>query len=210
MLRTRGYRWFTTIMKPTAFRHMTISGHNARGHTTDPCGHSACSSGHNSSYSRVTKDYHLLFIFIVFCMTLPLTTGQTYRPFPSLYNVAKYKTIYTEPSDGTCGVPSRSAYCRSTPSPTSLEECRQEYCIQDCPRRTALPSSSNLMRASNYGICVTTDTVNRRPGSAADGFSAVFTSGASCYVHPLDRLALGANGAFTLTFWIWQNAGNIG
>jgi hypothetical protein len=159
---------------------------------------------------RLPKDYHVLLFVAVFYMNLSSISSQTYRPFPSLYNVAKYKTIYTDPSDSTCGVPFRSAYCRSTPSATSLDECRQDYCVQECPRRTSLPRLSNLLRASNYGSCVTTDTDNRRPGSAADGFSAVFTSGASCYIHPLDRLALGANGAFTLTFWLWQRVGNIG
>lgn len=146
-------------------------------------------------------------------VTLPDTCGaQTtvVRDFPPLFDVGRFRRLTTQPAQATCGIPTRNAYCKSSTFAASIEECRQAYCVQECPRRTSLPPHTNLLAAINYGPCVTTDGVNVHPGSSMTDFSAVFQEGTACYIVPYSKPVLGANAAFTVTFWIWQNKDNQG
>ena len=150
----------------------------------------------------------LTFLLLILCLT-KCVTAQSLRNFPPLFNAAKLKSIDTEPSQGTCGLPTRSAYCKSSTFATSVNECRQAFCVQDCPRRTSLPPHSNFLEASGYGACVTA-TENTRAGSEQNDYAAIFSDGHLCFLNPIGRPNLGANGAFTITFWMWQNPGNTG
>ena len=138
--------------------------------------------------------------------------AQTLRRFPPLLNVARRRPLTTTPSQGTCGVPVRSAHCRSSLYSSSVRDCRQDFCVTECPRRFTQPAYSSLLAARGYGGgCVTTDNVNRRPSSPASGDpSVLFSAGTQCYLTPLVSPTLGANGAFTLTFWIYPAAPNLG
>ena len=151
-------------------------------------------------------------LYITFMLFILLRTAgsQSLRSFPPLFNAAKERTLSTTPSQSTCGVPVQSAYCRSSTFSSSVLECRQDFCVQECPRRTALPVHVQLLTANNYGACITKDTFNVRPEAPVGDFSAIFTQGSSCYLTPSTTPSLGANGAFTLTFWFWQQNGNIG
>ncbi|CAH1791583.1 unnamed protein product, partial [Owenia fusiformis] len=151
------------------------------------------------------------FIHLSVVLLLQVTYGisQERRTFPPLFNAGEIKPVSTVPSQSTCGIPVRSAHCKSSTFMTSISECRQELCEQNCPQRTTLPSHFDFLLALNYGPCVITDTVNVRPGSTGQ-YSAVFSAGDQCYLSPLTEPSLGANGAFTVAFWIWQEPENIG
>ncbi|XP_013386515.1 usherin-like [Lingula anatina] len=153
-------------------------------------------------------------VLLIFLFSRPyLIESQTYRDFPKLFNAAQFKPISTTPSGSTCGIPSRSAYCKSSVYESSLSRCFQDLCEQDCPRRTSLPSYSNLLLASNFGDCVHRDTVNVRPGNSSEDFSSVFNNGPRCYLTPLQTSELGTEDGvrmFTLAVWIWQETGNEG
>ena len=153
----------------------------------------------------MAHDIKLLLIFLVFKFVI----CQKARDFPVLFNTAKDKPVSTIPAASTCGAYIQNAYCKSTIFANSIYECRQDYCVQDCPRRTKLPVYSDLLLANGFGLCVTHDAVNLRPG-AAGGYSAVFHNKTKCYLQVISPPNLGANGAFTLTFWMWQENNNVG
>lgn len=98
---------------------------------------------------------------------------QLYRTFPPLSNLVRERTISTLPANSTCGAPDRSTYCRSSTSPQSVDSCIPGYCDLACPERYELPSHSALLQATNYGVCVTKDTVNT--GTDMTPYSAWFT-----------------------------------
>ena len=152
---------------------------------------------------RLLKDYHVLMMLILLTMFTPSAVGQNLRPFPPLFNVARQKTVFTEPAQSTCGTPVRNAYCRSSSFVDSIRNCRQDFCVHDCPGRTSLPQAIYLLAASGYGSCVTADTENVRPDSPLNSYAAVF-SGSPCFLTTLSTPSLGNNGAFTLTLWMWQ------
>ena len=139
---------------------------------------------------------------------------QELRSFPPLFNTAKNKDLSTVPSQTTCGYPERSAYCKSATFADSVSQCRQDYCDQSCPHdlRDTLPEYRDLLEATGYGACVIRDGVNVRPGpSSTSDYSAAFLSqGSLCFVTPTTNPNVGDNGAFTLTFWIWQDQQNSG
>lgn len=145
---------------------------------------------------------------------LLLTQGsqaQTLRGFPPLFNVAKDRPLSGSPTLNTCGEQDRSAFCKSSTLPASVDsDCRQDFCVQDCPFRSSLPAELSLTFASGFGVCVNSDTVNVRPGSRPGDYSAVFSSGSQCFITPVNIPSLGSNGAITLSFWIWQDANNLG
>jgi hypothetical protein len=152
----------------------------------------------------------LVFIFVELS-SYNLCAGQTLRNFPPLFNAAKNQPLTTIPSQSTCGYPTMSAYCKSSTYDNSISECRQDFCIQDCPRRMQLADHVNLLSGSGYGSCVIRDTVNVRPGSDPMGYSASFTAiGPLCYLDPSEDVNVGANGAFTVAFWIWPEDNNFG
>ena len=93
---------------------------------------------------------------------------------------------------------------------SSVFECRQYYCVQDCPRRTIIPDYVDLLKGTGFNDCLTTDFVNIRPGALPPEKSVYFGQGSRCYLTPQTTPSLGDNGAFTITFWIWQEKNNMG
>ncbi|XP_048258912.1 usherin-like [Haliotis rufescens] len=130
------------------------------------------------------------------------------RQFPPLFNAAKDKLISTSPSDSTCGVPVRNAYCRSSTIATSVGTCLQNFCVQTCPGRYSLPNPVDLVSdalSPGFGACVSLDMVNKRPKSGSADFSRFISqSGDNCYLFPSTSPDVGQNGAFTLTVWFWM------
>lgn len=160
----------------------------------------------------------VIWTFLLALFSSSLTNAQTTAPspppqtiprtFPSLFNVAKDRPIQTVPADSTCGVPARNAYCISTTSPSSYQQCIQGFCEQTCPGRTALPNFANLLIATSRGFstCIEADTINVRPGSdvtRGDYATAFTTSGPLCFLSSDLTPTVGSDGAFTLTAWIW-------
>ena len=165
----------------------------------------------HASNKNITICFHPLLMLAIILFFCDICQAQTFRKFPSLFNTAKLRPIVTEPSASSCGVPSRSAYCRSSTFSNSVNQCKQRFCVQDCPRRTSLPTPIALLVGS-FGKCITTDTVNVRPRTTVGRFSTVFIPGldTDCYITPIATPTLGANGRLTLTVWIWQEKGNNG
>ena len=148
-------------------------------------------------------------VYFLLSLLFVETVCQELRSFPALWNIAEEKSLTTVPTQSTCGIPDRSAYCKSSTFVESILECRQDYCVQECPSRTSLPASVDLLEASGYGACVLRDMVTKRPGSEASDASASFLSqGSQCYLSPLQAPNLGANGALSLTFWVWLQGGD--
>ena len=152
----------------------------------------------------------LLFAHIFLILQpLPADTQET-RVFPRLFNAAQDKPVVTIPSGSTCGLQQRNAYCKSSIYQDSIQNCRQAFCEQECPRRTSLPNPTDLLVATGMGICVTEDAINRRPGSSGESYAVTFSTGFLCYLTSVNTPSLGQNGAFTLTFWIWMDSQNAG
>lgn len=107
-----------------------------------------------------------------------LTLCQNYRVFPPLSNLARERPVSTSPTESSCGIPTRSSYCRSATSTESVTSCILDYCDQACPLRYALPTHTDLLQARNYDICVSKDTVNR--GSNLTQFSALLSGRPKC------------------------------
>lgn len=147
---------------------------------------------------------------VIFLSCTTVVRSQSVRLFPPLFNGARGRPLSTVPTPSVCGVPTRSAFCRSSPLSSSFRECRQDYCVQDCPRRTVLPDYVDLLEGSGFDRCVSTDLVNTRPGSVPPEASVAFGPGSGCYLTPRTIPSVGPNGAFTLTFWIWQDPSNLG
>lgn len=153
----------------------------------------------------------LVWCTLLWSLTAICCQGETVsdlRPFPPPQNVAKGRPILTLPADSTCGVPARNAYCVSSVSSSSVEQCVQGFCEQACGvgSRTALPNSDNLLIATSagYSQCVEADTINVRPGSAVlDYATTITTSGAVCFLSSDLTPSAGANGSLTVTAWIW-------
>ena len=152
----------------------------------------------------------------LFILLRTANSQETLRKFPPLINAAKDSKLDTIPSQSTCGIPSRTAYCRSATYSSSVFQCLQDFCIQACPRRTALPSHMDLLQDAGvigFGPCISVDRVNKRPGAPENEFAAIFRAGPECYLRiptDLNNVNLGVNGAFTLTFWMWQDTDNRG
>ena len=166
-------------------------------------------------YNLKTLWCHISVIFSVI-LSFPLVSCQTVeqdiRPFPPLFNVAQNRPIITEPSQSTCGVNSRSAYCKSATFPISVVVCEQDFCIQTCPQRTQMPISHNLLPPTGgFSKCVIADTINRRPWSSPMSYSTSFIStGASCSLTPAVNISLGSALEYSFTVWIWQQKNNDG
>ncbi|CAD5123124.1 DgyrCDS11497 [Dimorphilus gyrociliatus] len=147
----------------------------------------------------------VLLFFIIFS-TDNCFSQQTVRPFPSLRNLAKTKKISTVPSDATCGSGQREAFCLSSVIEESITTCKQGFCSQACPYRSSIVKDYlDLFKASGFDLCVTADTVNKRPNSNS-GFSAVFKDDPKCTLIPADTILIQTTASFTFTSWAWLNS----
>ena len=153
---------------------------------------------------------HTMAVLLLVLLIASISSAQNPRKFPPLFNAAKQRLVTTNPFQSTCGTPTRSAFCRSSTLSSSVFECRQNYCIQECPRRTIIPDYVSLLDGTGFKECVTLDSVNIRPGSQPPETSVHFGQGTGCYLTPRTTPTVGRNGAFTLTFWIWQEPNNVG
>ena len=150
-------------------------------------------------------------IFVALLVVHSTYQQTTLRNFPPLFNVAKERPLSGSPTLNTCGAQGRSAYCKSSTFASSVSsDCRQDFCVQECPYRSSLPEELNLIFARGFGTCVNSDTVNVRPGSRPGDYSVVFGAGPQCYITPLTTPSLGIQSAMTLTFWVWQGPTNTG
>ena len=136
----------------------------------------------------------------------------TERKFPPSLDLAVDKNIYSTPSAIECGTPSPTAYCQSAVLTSSITSCKQAYCENACPERTTLPlSTSLLIGARDYGLCVTEDRFNIHPLSSTGSWSAAFLNvNPRCNLTPRTVPSLGLNGALTLSFWIWLDTDTLG
>lgn len=160
-----------------------------------------------------TSLFLLIYLLLIFAPNVhSQDINQNIRPFPALFNAAQYRMIKTEPSQGTCGIPDRSAYCQSSIFPISIDECFQSYCIQQCPGRTEMPNYlSLLVQTTGFSKCVFLDTINTRPGSSFQSASTSFiSSGPTCFVTPSVTPDLSSTTEFSITLWIWQKKYNDG
>ena len=154
----------------------------------------------------------LLTVSLLFEFATSQTIDQNVRPFPPLFNAAQNRPILTEPSQSTCGVNSRSTYCKSSIFPISVEMCHQDFCVQTCPGRTHMPTPHNLLPPTGgFSSCVVADTINRRNGSDPMSYSTSFISeGPTCFLTPSVDVTLGSRLEFSFTVWIWPEKDNDG
>lgn len=164
-------------------------------------------------FQRSVLCWLLTLVLIVLIFILPVNSQAEMRPFPPLFNAAKNRPVFTDPTDSTCGVPQRNAYCESNTFPSSVLQCTQEFCQQTCPTRENLPTAMELGKGPTpgFGKCVSSDMVNKRPGSPLGEFSTYFIKeGPNCFLTPSVTPSVGEEGAFTMTIWIWQQSANGG
>lgn len=158
--------------------------------------------------------YHIFVIFITLISLSHYASSQVIlRPFPRLFNAARNRHISSSPSDSTCGIPTRNAYCKSSVFSASVDQCSQDFCVQTCPNRTILPTPVDLLIATSPGLgtCIALDTVNTKPGSVSGDMSTFFVmEGADCYLTPAQTPLVGPEGSATLSVWIWNQGDNVG
>ncbi|KAH3846725.1 hypothetical protein DPMN_089027 [Dreissena polymorpha] len=157
----------------------------------------------------------LLLLSVIFTQTGNVNsqiTNQNTRPFPPLFNAAQYRPVLTEPSQGTCGVQDRSAYCKSSIFPISISTCTQDFCVQQCPGRSETPSYFDLLtQKTGFSDCVFLDTINKRPGSPFQSASMSFIgSGPTCFVTPTVTPNMTSTQEFTISLWVWPKMNNNG
>jgi len=143
---------------------------------------------------------------------LLVSTTQTQQVgFPAVIDVSRDQQVSSEPSSSVCGLPTVSTFCRSTTSSLSVSECHLASCTSQCPSRTASPAYVDLLLSVTSGTCVVRDHVNVSPHSTVNDFSVLFllsvalSDPTTCYIRPPVNPTLGADGSFTLTFWVWLN-----
>lgn len=130
--------------------------------------------------------------------------------FPPIFDVSQDRPVTTYPAQTTCGVQTLGVFCRSSTLAASVTDCSIGYCSQDCPFRSLTPSFVNLLDASGFSSCLTSDAVNIRPGSGGNSYSILFGVGSQCFLNPSSVPSAGANGSITLTFWMWLDANSVG
>lgn len=141
--------------------------------------------------------FHAIETFIMaYCTSLPLDSSQGY--FPRLENVGAFKSISVVPTQATCGLPDRSAFCQSSVAVESIHSCSQRFCIQECPYRSSAASYTAILSAG-LGFCLPQDKNDLRPGSPHSSSSFIFRELKSCSAAPR-AWQLGAS--FTLTVWL--------
>ena len=149
---------------------------------------------------------------LLFHCTASQNIDQEVRPFPPLFNAAQNRPIFTEPSYSTCGVNTRSAYCKSYNSPLSIQTCSQDFCIQTCPGRTQMPTPHNLLPPTGgFSDCVVADYINRRNGSDPTTYATSFIGeGGTCFLTPSVEVPLGSRQEYSFTVWVWPEKDNDG
>ena len=154
----------------------------------------------------------LSIVVLLFDCTTSQTLDQEVRPFPPLFNAAQNRPIFTEPSYSTCGVNTRSAYCKSFDSPLSVQTCSQDFCIQTCPGRTHMPTPHSLLPPTGgFSDCVVADRINRRNGSDSTSYATSFIGeGQMCFLTPSVDVTLGSRQEYSFTVWIWPERDNDG
>ena len=181
---------------------------------TGICEWCKCATSSNSLKIRDPSTCSILRILLFILIFLAKEgRSQDLRDFPPLFNAAKDKPLVTFPAQSSCGVPQKNAYCKSATFVESVQSCFEVgRCDNECPIRSTSPAySAFLVAARNYDACVTKDQINISPNAGSTEFSALFSSvGALCHLLTSTSPSLGANGAFTLTFWVWQKEGNDG
>lgn len=141
--------------------------------------------------------FHAIETFIMaYYTSLPLASSQGH--FPRLENVGAFKNISVVPTQATCGLPDRSAFCQSSAAVESIESCSQRFCIQKCPYRSS-PASYIAILSDGLGTCITQDKNDLPPGSPSNSSSLIFHKGKGCFSTPHAR-RLGTS--FTLTLWL--------
>ncbi|MFT7813012.1 usherin [Arapaima gigas] len=120
--------------------------------------------------------------------------------FPKLENIGAYKTVTTVPSQSTCGIPERSAFCQPTSVQEGLLTCSQQFCVQECPYRSSTPSYVNLFTAG-LGSCVTEELNSLQLGPPLGSVSLIFWNRRDCFTSPPAQ-NLGPMGSFTLAVWL--------
>ena len=155
---------------------------------------------------------HIFCVVLLFQLVSTQIVEQEVRPFPPLFNAAQNRPVITEPSQSTCGINSRSAYCKSSIFPISVEMCNQDFCVQTCPGRTQMPQYFSLLPPTGgFSSCVVADTINRRPGSDPMSYSTSFISaGPTCFLTPGVEISLGSALEYSFTVWLWQKKDNDG
>lgn len=164
--------------------------------------------------SRLQNIYtYVLFIIILACCDKCRVSSQILRPFPPLFDAALNRPISTVPAASTCGLSVRNAFCKSSIYSASINQCVQEYCEHVCPTRTKLPTYTDLLKSTSSGLdrCIVLDSFNTRPNSSLGDGSVFFVKpGPDCFLQPLTTPDINSDGAFTFTFWVWQEEGNKG
>lgn len=141
--------------------------------------------------------FHAIETFIMAHYTsLPLASSQGH--FPRLENVGSFKNISIVPTQATCGLPDRSAFCQSSAAVESILSCTQQFCIQECPYRSS-PAPYAAMLSKGQGACITKDKNDLHPGSLSNSSSFIFHNLKGCFSTPHAR-KLGAS--FTLIVWL--------
>ncbi|XP_062981457.1 usherin [Elgaria multicarinata webbii] len=141
--------------------------------------------------------FHAIETFIMaYYTSLPLASSQGH--FPRLENVGAFKHISIVPTQATCGLPERSAFCQSSVALESIRSCTKQFCIQDCPYRSS-PASYIAIFSESLGICITRDKHDLHPGPFSNLSSFIFHNLQDCFSTPRAR-KLAAS--FTLTVWL--------
>ena len=168
----------------------------------------------NMSFLHTYSLHHICYFILLVILNIGTIHCETAGPrqFPKLFKAAQFRSIVTEPSQSTCGVQERSAFCKSSGFSLSVQVCDQDFCVQQCPGRTELPNHLNLLvQTMAFSDCVFLDTINRRPGSAFQSASTSFIStGPMCFVTPSVSPDFSSTQEFTITLWVWQRKDNNG
>uniref|UniRef100_A0A8D2ISK6 Usherin n=1 Tax=Varanus komodoensis TaxID=61221 RepID=A0A8D2ISK6_VARKO len=108
-------------------------------------------------------------LIMAYYTSLLLASSQGH--FPRLENVGAFKHVSIVPSQATCGLPERSAFCQSTVE--SFHSCTQQFCTQECPYRSS-PASYTAMLSERLGFCITRDKHDLHPGAFSNSSSFIF------------------------------------
>nr|XP_056708935.1 usherin [Euleptes europaea] len=141
--------------------------------------------------------FHAIETFIMaYYTSLPLASSQGH--FPRLENLGAFKNISIVPTQATCGLPDRSAFCQSSVAVESIQSCIQRFCIQKCPYRSS-PASYTAILSEGLGTCITQDKHDLHPGSPSSSSSFIFRNWKGCF-YTSRAWRLGTS--FTLTVWL--------
>ena len=165
----------------------------------------------------MATDLLTLIVRLILTLIYSIPEVQTQQPaYPGAFDVSRDQPVTSDPSSAVCGLPTASAFCRSTTSSSSVSRCLLVSCTSQCPSRTATPPYVDLLLSVTSGSCVVRDYVNVKPNSTQHAFSIHFlrsialSNPTTCYIRPPVTPILGSDGAFTLAFSTWLNSNNTG